>query len=171
MCICKKSLIDYSKKRIDYSHTKEEQTHQPAKKLEAYHPAFMAVDVRTLNVQLEIFKVLMKDGEFTCFDDILAKIKQLSEAEKCMITEIITLCKLLLVNPATSAAGERSFSSARRLKTWLRSTMTQARFSNLTILNTHKQRTDKVCLIEVPNEFAALNEIEKATLAPSKNLT
>ena len=38
--------------------------------------------------------------------DILAKIKQLSEAEKCMISEIITLCKLL-VNPATSAAGER----------------------------------------------------------------
>ena len=82
----------------------------------------MAVDVRTLNDQQEIFKVLMKDGEFTCFDDILAKIKQLSEAEKC-ITEIITLCKLLLVNPATSAAGERSFSSARRLKTWLRSTI------------------------------------------------
>ena len=49
----------------------------------------------------------MKDGEFTCFYDILAKIKQLSEAEKCMITEIITLCKLLLVNPATSAAGAR----------------------------------------------------------------
>ena len=28
------------------------------------------VDVRTLNVQLEIFKVLMKEGEFTCLDDI-----------------------------------------------------------------------------------------------------
>ena len=50
---------------------------------------------RTLNVQLEIFKVLLKDGEFACLDDILAKIKQLSEAEKCMISEIITLCKLL----------------------------------------------------------------------------
>ena len=50
---------------------------------------------RTLYVQLEIFKVLMKDGEFACLDDILAKIKQLSEAEKCMISEIITLCKLL----------------------------------------------------------------------------
>ena len=74
------------------------------------------VDVTTLNVQLEIFRVSMKDGEFTCLDDILAKIKRLSEAEKCMISEIITLCKLLLVNPATSAAGERSFSSARRLK-------------------------------------------------------
>ena len=124
-------------------------------------PTFLAVDVRTLNVQLEIFKLLMKDGEFTCFDDILAKIKQLSEAEKCMITEIITLCKLL-VNPATSAAGERSFSSARRLKTWLRSTMTQTRFSNLTILNTQKQRTDKLCLTDVANEFAALNENRKS---------
>ena len=49
-------------------------------------PTFLAVDVRTLNGQLEIFKVLMKDGEFTCFDDILAKIKQLSEAENCMVT-------------------------------------------------------------------------------------
>ena len=33
-------------------------------------PTFLAIDVRTLNVQLEIFKVLMKDGELTCFDDI-----------------------------------------------------------------------------------------------------
>ena len=39
----------------------------------------------------------MKDGEFTCFDDNLAKIKQLSEAEKRMITEIIPLCTLLAV--------------------------------------------------------------------------
>ena len=86
------------------------------------------VDVTTLNVQLEIFRVSMKDGEFTCSDDILAKIKRLSEVKKYIISEIRTLCKLLLVNPATSAAGERSFSSARRLKTWLRSTMTQTIF-------------------------------------------
>ena len=96
----------------------------------------------------------------------LAKIKQLSEAEKCMITEIITLCKL--VTPSNSAAGERSFSSARRLKTWLRSTMTQTRFSNLTILNTHKQRTNKHCLIDVANEFAALNENRKSNFGTFK---
>ena len=120
------------------------------------------VDVRTLNVQLGIFKVLMKDGAFTCLDDILAKIKQLSEAKMCMISENIILCNHLLVNPATSAAGKRSFPPARRLKTWLRSTMTQTRFSNLTILNTHKQRTGKLCLIDVANEFSALNENRKS---------
>ena len=35
---------------------------------------------------------------------------------------------------------------------------TQTRFSNLTILNTLKQRTDKLCLVAVANEFAALND-------------
>ena len=84
------------------------------------------------------------------------------------MSEIITPCKVILVNPATNAAGERSFSSARRLKTWLRSTMTQTRFSNLTILNTHKQRTDELCLIDVANEFAALNEDGKSNFGTFK---
>ena len=38
---------------------------------------------------------------------------------------------------------------------------TQTRFSNLTILNTHKQRTDKLCLVAVANEFVALNDNRK----------
>lgn len=71
----------------------------------------MLVSVGTLNAQLGIFKVskvLLKDGaEFTCFYYTL-KIKTFCEPEKNMISEIITICKLLLVNPATSAAGERS---------------------------------------------------------------
>ena len=78
-----------------------------------------------------------------------------------MISEIITMCKLLLVNPATSAAGERLFSPGRRQKTWLHPTMTHIRFGNLKILNTHKQNTDKLCLMDVANEFAAVNENRK----------
>ena len=74
------------------------------------------VNVKTLEVQLEIFKVLVKDEELNCCDDILVYIKKLPEPGKSMINEIITICKLLLVNPATSAAGERSSSAARRLK-------------------------------------------------------
>ena len=46
------------------------------------------------------------------------------------INKIITICKFL-VNPATSVAGKRLFSAAWQLKTWFRSTMMQARFSNL----------------------------------------
>ena len=63
---------------------------------------------------------MLKDGDYFCFDDITVKIKELPSPEREMIKEVITLCKLILVNPATSADGERSFSTARRLKTWLR---------------------------------------------------
>ena len=66
--------------------------------------------------------MLLKDGDFLCLDDIIVKIKELLTPERKMINEVITVCKLIL---ATSAAGERSFSTARRLKTWLRLTMTQ----------------------------------------------
>lgn len=119
------------------------------------------VNVAMLTAQLEILKVLPKEGDFLCFDDIVVKIKELSIPERKMINEVISLCKLILVNPATSASGERSFSTARRIKTWLRSTMTQERFSNLTILISHKERTDRLSLLDVANEFSDRNSNRK----------
>ena len=83
------------------------------------------VNIEMLTTKMEIFKVLPKDGDFLCLDDIIVKIKELLTPERKMIHEVITVCKLILVDPATSAAGERSFPTARRLKTWLRLTMTQ----------------------------------------------
>ena len=67
--------------------------------------------------------MLLKDGDFLCLDDIIVKIKELLTAERKMINEVITVCKLILVDPATSAAGERLFSTARETRPRL--TMTQ----------------------------------------------
>lgn len=111
------------------------------------------VNMQSLNVRLSIFKILLKNSVLVCFYDILKEVKSLSPEENS-ISEIIVICKLLYVNPATSAIGERSFSTARRLKTWLRSTMTQTRFNSLAILNIHKDRTDQLNFIDVANEFA-----------------
>ena len=72
-----------------------------------------------------------------------------------MINEIALICKLLVNLVAINAAGERSFSSATRLKTWLWLKTTSAKFSNLTVFNIHKQRTGKLRLIAVANEFVA----------------
>ena len=44
-------------------------------------------------------------------------------------SEIIVLLKLYLVSPATNAVSEQSVSSMRRLKNWLRSTMSQERLN------------------------------------------
>ena len=64
--------------------------------------------------------MMLYDGDFLCFDDIIVEIKELLTPERKTINEVITLCKIILVIPATSTAGERSYLTARRLTTWLR---------------------------------------------------
>ena len=76
-----------------------------------------------------------------CFDEILLAVSKFPEPEKKLIHKAQTICKLPAVNPATGAAGERSFSSARHLKTWLPSTM-----GDLAVLHGHKRRTDSVSI-------------------------
>ena len=92
---------------------------------------------------------------------------ELPNTEREMIKQVITLCKLSLVNPATSAAGERSFSTAWRLKTRLRSRMNQERFSNLTVLNIHKERTDRLSTFDIANEFTDRNTNRKRNFGTS----
>lgn len=55
--------------------------------------------------------------------------------------------------PATNSTSERSFSGLRRVKTYLRSTMSQDRLNHLMILHVHKERTDGLDLKAVATEF------------------
>lgn len=57
-----------------------------------------------------------------------------------MFPEVERLLRLLLISPASSCEAERSFSALRRMKTWLRSTMTQKRLNHLMICNVHRER-------------------------------
>ena len=72
-----------------------------------------------------------------------------------LIPSIINIIKLQAVNPAASATAERTFSFARNLKTWLQSTMLQARFDSLGLLKFHKEQTDNLNLLNVVNEFVS----------------
>ena len=100
-----------------------------------------------------------------CFEDIIVKIKEFSTVSyPIMATDKRSHHGMQAhtgTDPATSAAGERSFLTARRLKTWLRSTMTQERFSNLTILNNHKERTERLSRLDIENEFTDRNSERK----------
>ena len=115
------------------------------------------VDTLSLSAQLPLLKLLFGENEPVCFDDILKRVTNFKPTELCLIGEVVTICKLLHVNPATSASAERSFSMVRRLKTWLRCNMKQARFNNLAILNCHKKRAGMMSLVDIANDFV-LNE-------------
>lgn len=72
------------------------------------------------------------------------------------------LMKLILVIPATNVLSKRSFSALRfsalrRLKTWLRNTMGQARLNWVMILNVHNDETDQLDLESIANDFISRN--------------
>ena len=56
------------------------------------------VNISVLTAQMEILQVLLKDGDYFCFDGIIVKIKELPNPEQETIKEVITLCKLILTN-------------------------------------------------------------------------
>ena len=57
-----------------------------------------------------------------------------------------------------TATAERTFSSLRRLKTYLRSTMTQIRLNNITLTYTHRDRLERVDLTDIAKKFISSNE-------------
>ena len=85
-------------------------------------------------------------------------ILSLSENERTLIGEVVTLLKLILVLPSTNAVSERSFSGMRRLKMYLRTTMTQERLNHLLLLHIHKDRTDSLSCLEVARSFVVDSE-------------
>ena len=55
---------------------------------------------------------------------VINYLQKLSMEQKLFFSEIVTLAKLILVAPTTKAVSERSCSTMRRIKTYLRTTMT-----------------------------------------------
>ena len=116
------------------------------------------INVEELEVELQTLKVLLKNKDVVCADFISVMQSLLSfffSEEKKLIKNVCVLCKLLVVNPATSATAER------RVKTWMRSTMLPSRFNSLAILTFHKERTDSLDLIATANAFACSNDNRK----------
>ena len=76
---------------------------------------------------------------------------------KCLFTEIHNLLKIYFTIPISTATAERSFSSLRRIKTFLRSTMTEVRLNNIMLLHVHKEDTDNLDMQNIAEAFTSLN--------------
>ena len=65
---------------------------------------------------------------------------------------------LILVIPATNTVSERSFSTLRRVKSYLRATMNQQRLNHLTIARIYKESLDAMDLTSIADDFVSGNE-------------
>ena len=108
------------------------------------HMANLRIQLQTLSTNLDTDVSL---------GNVVKYLQGLPKVGRSLYSEVITLVKLILVMPASNATSERSFSALRRVKTYLRSTMTQCRLNNLMVLHVHRDRLDKLDLCQIGNEF------------------
>ena len=66
-----------------------------------------------------------------------------------LLQDLVTIVRLLPLLPETTCSLERSFPSLRRLKTYLRVTMTQKRLNHLAFISSHKDIADALELDNV----------------------
>lgn len=114
-----------------------------------------------LKVQLALFK--MKYSFQSSTDTVT--VLQGTTPEVCgLCDQMETVAQLLLVVSVSSAESERSFSSLRRLKTWLRSTMTQTCLNSVAVCHVHKDKQDGVTGGKIAEQFVSCEENSKSTL-------
>ena len=114
-----------------------------------------------LAIQLQTFGSLFSSESQPTLPDI---IDVLPASKQDLLTEVVKLTKLILVTSATNAVSERSFSTLRHLKTYLRTTRNQ----DLMTLHIHKQQCDDLSLIEVVIEFVGASRYRRTLFGTFK---
>jgi len=116
--------------------------------------------VRSLQTQLDMFLSLhdITTSSHLNLEVCTRVMRNMIPEMRAMFPNVESLVRLLLVNPASSASAERSFSGLRRLKTYLRSTCGQRRLNNLAICHVHKDILDSVDVQKLMKEFVLAQE-------------
>ena len=77
---------------------------------------------------------------------------------KCMLPGVEKLPRLLLISPISSFKAEQSFSALRKLKTWLRSTMTQVHLNHVVVCYVHWDIFSELSCKKIAKEFVMSND-------------
>ena len=80
---------------------------------------------------------------------------------KRLCSDLHRLLILFLTIPVTTATSERTFSATRRLKNYLRSSMTQERLNHILLFHCHKVRTDRIDIHQIAYSFIGVNDRRK----------
>ena len=112
------------------------------------------ISISTLDAQISLLRAHFSTSEEVTVSiaEIVAYVNSL-ETKNTFMSEVVVLIRLILVSPATNATSERSFSALRRLKTYLRSTMTQQRLNHCALLHVLREECDELDLRDIAKDF------------------
>jgi len=81
--------------------------------------------------QLVMLEQIMTDTKSVyTVDSIVTQFRKMTAETRSLFLQVEELLRLLLVVPASSAGAERSFSLLRRIKSYLRSILSQRRLNH-----------------------------------------
>ena len=120
------------------------------------------VDLARLRIQLCMLPDMIKAAFNSSVEQVtnvrtIASAMLESDIYQKMLREVDKLLVLYFTFPVTTSTAERSFSSLRRLKSYLRNTMNASQLNNLFLLHVHKSRTDALDLVTIAKKFVAAN--------------
>jgi len=106
--------------------------------------------------QLDVFLSLPEIAQITrqlTLEMCTRVLRNMVPAMRAMFPRVESLIRLLLVNPASSATAERSFSSLRRLENYMHSTCSEQRLINIALCHVHKYIMNAIVVIELMKKF------------------
>lgn len=89
---------------------------------------------------------------------------QLLECYKLAFSELYLLCTIAIIIPPSSAGMERTFSSLRQIKTYLRNKIINSRLTDIAILSIEKNISKNLDMEKVVDKFSAAHHNRKIIL-------
>ena len=132
--------------------------------VEANHIAPLAdsygLDKSALPMECSLAKHTLNGKDLNEVIDVLCEFSPLRTAFPVLVKSI----KIAVTIAVSTANCERSFSALKRMKSYLRSTMTQQRLVDLAILSIEKELSKNLSLDNVVNQFASYDKNRRITL-------
>jgi len=123
--------------------------------------AYNFFDKTLLGMECTLASRTLADKELETINDVLLEIAPLKSA----FPNLVKLLQLALTIVVSTAECERSFSALKRIKSYLRSTMSEERLINLATLSIERRLADSLSLDEVINKFAATDKNRRIVLS------
>ncbi|XP_023224120.1 uncharacterized protein LOC111628369 [Centruroides sculpturatus] len=112
------------------------------------------IDTEELDEELLQFKLICKSQNLTLPSDMLQFIKSTKIVSTFPNTEI--LLRIYLTLPISNASGERSFSVLKRVKNYLRNSLSESKLNSLAVLYIEQNALDNINYDEIIDNFAEL---------------
>ena len=97
-------------------------------------------------------------GQSITFYNIHKHFQSSPQSQVSLTSQVSLVIKFVFLMPATNAVSDWRASAMCRIKTYVRTTTTQSRLSNIMVLHIHRHLTDKVDHTVVLKEFVSAND-------------